>query len=56
MFGKYRINTARFFVQGQNLITWSKFKGYDPEIASGVLQGAQYPALKGITVGLNLGL
>ena len=56
MFGKYRISSARFFVQGQNLFTWSSFKGYDPEIASGVLQGAQYPALRAITVGLNLGL
>ncbi|MEP7166185.1 MAG: TonB-dependent receptor [Ferruginibacter sp.] len=56
MFGKYRINSLRFFAQGQNLITWSTFKGYDPEIASGVLQGAQYPALKSFTVGLNLGL
>lgn len=51
-----KISAVRFFVQGQNLITWSSFKGYDPEIASGVLQGAQYPALKAITVGLNLGL
>ncbi|MFT3981691.1 MAG: TonB-dependent receptor [Ferruginibacter sp.] len=52
---KAKINSARFFVQGQNLFVWSKFKGYDPEIASGVLTGAQYPALKAITVGLNLG-
>ncbi len=56
MIGKYRINSLRFFALGQNLITLSTFKGYDPEIASGVLQGAQYPALKSITVGLNLGL
>lgn len=52
---KARINSARFFIQGQNLFVSSKFKGYDPEIASGVLTGAQYPALKAITVGLNLG-
>ena len=56
MLGKYKVNTIRFFVQAQNLYTWSKFKGYDPEIASGVLTGAQYPALKAITVGMNLSL
>lgn len=56
MIGKYRVNSIRFFAQGQNLITWSSFKGYDPEIASGILQGAQYPALKTFTVGINLGL
>ena len=54
--GKYRISSIRFFAQGQNLFTWSKFKGYDPEIASGVLTGAQYPALKTFTIGINLGL
>lgn len=52
---KLRISSARFFVQGQNLFVWSKFQGYDPEIASGTLTGAQYPALKAVTVGLNLG-
>jgi len=56
MLGKLRISSVRFFAQGQNLITWSSFKGYDPEIASGVLQGAQYPALKTFTIGLNLAL
>ena len=54
--GKLRLASLRLFAQGQNLITWSSFKGYDPEIASGVLQGAQYPALKAFTIGLNLGL
>lgn len=54
--GKYKVSSLRFFVQGQNLITWSNFKGYDPEIASGVLLGAQYPALKAVTVGINVGL
>ncbi|MDB5202378.1 MAG: TonB-dependent receptor [Ferruginibacter sp.] len=54
--GKLQVNSARFFVQGQNVYTWSNFRGYDPEIASGNLQGAQYPALRAITVGLNLSL
>lgn len=52
---KFGMSSARFFVQGQNLFVSSKFKGYDPEIASGTLTGAQYPALKAVTVGLNLG-
>ncbi len=56
MLGKYKVNSVRFFVQAQNLYNWSKFKGYDPEVASGTLTGAQYPALKAITVGMNLSL
>jgi TonB-linked SusC/RagA family outer membrane protein len=53
---KAKINSVRVFVQGQNLQTWHDFKGYDPEIATGLLQGAQYPQLKTITFGINVGL
>ncbi|MEO6489471.1 MAG: hypothetical protein ABIO04_05995, partial [Ferruginibacter sp.] len=56
MLGKYKMNSFRFFVQAQNLHVWTKFKGYDPEVASGNLVGAQYPALKAVTVGVNIGL
>jgi len=54
--GKAKISSLRFFAQGQNLYTWHNFKGWDPEVATGVLGGAQYPQIKTITVGLNLGL
>ena len=54
--GKIKVNNARVFVQGQNLITWTNFRGYDPEISSGSLSGAQYPALRTVTFGLTLGL
>jgi hypothetical protein len=52
---KFRLSSFRFFVQGQNLYTWTKFRGYDPEVASGNLVGAHYPAMKMITFGINLG-
>lgn len=50
-----KMRTARLFVQGQNLYTWTKFRGFDPEISSGSLTGAQYPALRTFTFGLNVG-
>lgn len=50
-----KMRTARLFVQGQNLYTWTKFRGFDPEISTGSLSGAQYPALRTITFGLNVG-
>jgi hypothetical protein len=53
---KVKIASARVFIQGQNLYTWSKFKGYDPEVATGILQGSQYPQLKTITFGVSVGL
>jgi TonB-linked SusC/RagA family outer membrane protein len=51
-----KMRSARLFIQGQNLVTWTKFLGFDPEISTGSLNGAQYPALRTITFGLNVGL
>ena len=53
---KLKIRSVRFFAQGQNLHVWHNVKGYDPEVPSGTLLGAQYPQLKTITFGVNLGL
>ena len=50
-----KLSSIRMFVQGQNLATWHKFKGYDPEVATGDLTGAQYPQLKVVTFGVNVG-
>ncbi len=53
---KIKLSSFRFFIQGQNLHTWSKFQGYDPEVSTGSLGGSQYPLLKTITFGVNIGL
>lgn len=53
---KAKIGSIRLFVQGQNIYTWHKFLGYDPEIFGGINNGAQYPALRTFTAGLNIGL
>lgn len=52
---KLHINNARFFIMGENLWTSSKFLGFDPELSSGVLTGAQYPALRTLTAGITVG-
>lgn len=49
------ISSVRLFAQGQNLATWTKFLGFDPEVSTGSLVGAQYPALRTVTFGLNVG-
>ena len=51
------IRSFRFFVQGQNLILISKYKGVDPDNITE--QGLDYnvtPPVRTISVGLNLGL
>ncbi|MEJ7767857.1 MAG: TonB-dependent receptor [Chitinophagaceae bacterium] len=56
LFRSIKFSSVRFFAQGQNLFTWTDFRGFDPEISTGSLDGAQYPALRTITFGLNVGL
>lgn len=50
-----KIRSARVFVQGQNLWTSTKFRSFDPEATSSVLNGAQYPSLVQATFGLSIG-
>jgi TonB-linked SusC/RagA family outer membrane protein len=52
---KMKMNNARIYVSGQNLWTGFKFLGFDPEVSGGGLTGAQYPALRTVTVGLTVG-
>ena len=44
---------VRIFATGQNLLTFTNYKGYDPEIASGIDSGA-YPTAKTISFGINI--
>lgn len=46
------INSARFYVMGQNLMVWDHLKLWDPELASG--NGMNYPLAKTISGGLTI--
>jgi TonB-linked SusC/RagA family outer membrane protein len=55
------IKAANVYLSGQNLLTFSKYKGYDPEVNAfsgnslqqGVDNGA-YPGVKSVTLGLSI--
>ncbi|MEL6651772.1 MAG: SusC/RagA family protein, partial [Bacteroidota bacterium] len=57
---KLKGNQIRFYISTQNLYTWTRYKGYDPEIGSfnqnplinGVENG-RYPIARSITMGVN---
>lgn len=46
-------SSARLYVQGQNLLTFTKFSGIDPESSSNVYK-AQYPMSRQYTLGVEL--
>ena len=51
---KVGVNNVRLYLVGTNLVTWSKFKLWDPELATP--RGEDYPPTKSITMGININL
>ena len=49
---RIHINNMRFYLVGQNLLTFSKFDLWDPEMGS--TNGSQYPVAKSVTLGLTV--
>lgn len=55
---KLQLSQCRLYLQGQNLFTWSNYRGFDPEVTSGsnVQIGADagiYPSSKSISFGAS---
>jgi TonB-linked SusC/RagA family outer membrane protein len=46
------MKTCRFFITGNNLLTFSKFDLWDPELDTG--NGFKYPIMKSFSAGVNL--
>ena len=51
---KLHFNSIRIFLLGNNLLTFSKFKLWDPELGNG--SGNEYPITKSVTLGLVVNL
>lgn len=51
---KAYINKLRFYVTANNLLTLTKYSGYDPEVGGGIDYG-NYPQSRTFMFGLNLG-
>jgi hypothetical protein len=50
------IKSAKFYLQGQNLAVWTKYKGADPDNISALgIDAAVSPQLRTIAVGLSVG-
>lgn len=52
MIKKAGLSTLRFYLQGVNLLTFSKFKLWDPELDTNY--GNVYPQMRNVTIGMNL--
>lgn len=52
---KAKLGACRFYVSGNNLLTFTNYTGYDPEVNGGVDYG-NYPQSRTFTFGFTLGL
>lgn len=50
-----KLSTARLYVTGQNLFTFTKYSGFDPEVGTSGIDNNVYPVTRTYTVGVNLG-
>jgi hypothetical protein len=46
---------VRFYATGSNLLTVTRYKGYDPEVSGGTDSGV-YPASRTFSAGVNITL
>jgi len=64
LLNKVKFNSAKIYLQGQNLLTFTKYNGWDPEVSSddfvdNVVSGVDFysaPQAKSITFGISIGL
>ncbi len=61
LLARYGISNTRLYVTGTNLVTWTHYSGFNPDVSSlgigNVNRGidvGQYPLAKSITLGINL--
>lgn len=54
VFGQ-NFNLVKVFVSAQNLITWTKYSGFDPEVPVNGIDNGTYPITRTVSLGLNIG-
>lgn len=53
LFAKANLNAPRLYLSGQNLLTLTRYSGFDPEVQGGVDNG-NYPLTRTISFGLDI--
>ena len=53
---KAHLSTARCYITAQNLLTLTKYSGFDPEIGVIGIDNSVYPVTRTFCVGINLGI
>jgi hypothetical protein len=54
LLSRVHLSGLKMYIQGYNLKSWTKFKGQDPESASGGYASPVYPLQRTFSAGINL--
>jgi len=47
-------SSFRFYVNGENLLTFTKYSGFDPEVGNLGIDAGRYPVSRMFSLGLNV--
>ncbi len=53
VFGE-NLNLVKIFVSAQNLVTWTRYSGFDPEVPVNGVDNGTYPITRTVSLGLNV--
>lgn len=51
---KAKMTSARIYLSGQNLLTFTRYTGFDPEVSSNGIDLSTYPVTRTVSAGINL--
>lgn len=54
-FATKTFSSARIYISGQNLATWTNYSGFDPEVGPNGIDNNNYPITRTVLLGFNLG-
>ena len=53
---RLNMSSLRIYVSAVNLLTWTKYTGFDPEVGTSGIDNSVYPLTSTYSIGLNIGL
>lgn len=53
---RLNMSSLRIYVSAVNLLTWTKYTGFDPEVGTSGIDNSVYPVTSTYSIGLNIGL
>ncbi|MFA9391491.1 MAG: SusC/RagA family TonB-linked outer membrane protein [Prolixibacteraceae bacterium] len=54
LIARAKMSTVRIYISGTNLLTFTTYKGFDPEVGTSGIDNGNYPITRNISIGANI--